>query len=174
MKRIFILTLFMFVSGLQAFAQSEYPRVEVTGGIAFQRSAGDNFPGWNASVAGNIRGGIGVVAEFAGIYQTKSGIKYSLYEYLFGPRINVRLKKATIFFHTLYGASNGRMAVSDFGLSRNFFSYTLGGGVDINAGKTVAVRVAQVDKFSWYSEGMSGTDFRYLAGIVFKLGGKKN
>ena len=50
--------------------------------------------------------------------------------------------------------------------------FTPGGGVDINAGKKVAVRLAQFDYIPTRFSGFWFHNFRYEAGIVFMVGGK--
>jgi hypothetical protein len=124
--------------------------------------------GWQASIAGNFHRNIGVVGDFGGQYKTIDGVSVHAYEYLFGPRFSVRAVKATGFFHALFGG----LSVGGEGFSENGFMMGFGGGVDVNAGRRIAVRVIQFDWLPNRIEGdWSSSEFRVGFGIVIKAGG---
>ena len=59
------------------------------------------------------------------------------------------------------------MSVSETG-----FAMAFGGGLDVNAGKRVAIRIFQLDYLPSRLAGVwSKKDFRASAGVVFKWGG---
>ncbi len=76
-----------------------------------------------------------IVGDFGGQYKDGG----SAMEYLFGPRANHRTDKATVFGHALFGGTH----FSDGG--GNHFTMAYGGGVDVNAGDKMAIRVVQFD-----------------------------
>ena len=106
--------------------------------------------------------------------------------YQFGPVIRFPWKSATVFGETLFGGSNtngyanlersidlggGTLNVSG---TQHPFSMSVGGGVDINVSKNVALRVAEVDYFlTRYTNPITSTNnqnnFRYLGGVVFRF-----
>jgi hypothetical protein len=172
MKRIAVIAILLFFTGVTAWAQDDFPRAEVAGGFAFQRSGSENFPGWHASVAGNFHTSVGIAGEISGLYKSVMGVNTSTYQFLLGPRFGVRMKSASVFSHILFGAMNSRVGYSGFNYSKSYFEMAYGGGVDVNAGKSLAIRVAQLDVLVARVQGIWGRDFRYMGGIVFKFGSK--
>lgn len=190
-KLIGMLSLVFLMAGL-AVAQ-DFPRAEVFGGYQFLRASGDDFSkmfhGWRASVAGNFNRYFGVEAAFTGTYGDLYDIegqpddpnidvnaRINNYLYLFGPRFTMRSERVTAFTHFLLGGSKTSVsaAASDplASLSANNFAWAIGGGLDLNVGKHVAIRPAQID----YIQIRSGEDlagdlncFGYSAGLVFKF-----
>jgi len=167
MKKLVFLMIFVFFVGLQAWAADDYPKGEITGGFAFVSDV-EWMPGWYAGAAYNFHPNVGLVGEISGVYKTILGVDTSMYFYLFGPRFNFRTERATFFVHALFGG----MSVKVASLSENNFAGAFGGGVDINAGKSIAIRVAQADLLYGKSGDAWARDFRYMGGIVFKFGGQ--
>jgi len=117
-----------------------------------------------------------------GVYSTQG----NMFTYLFGPQFNYRAKKARIFGETLFGGAYTNAysqiataaGVSNPSTNNNGFAMAFGGGLDINASKSVSLRLAEVDymmtRFQWPAIGTNNqSNFRYQAGIVFNLGGGK-
>jgi hypothetical protein len=161
---------------LPAKAQ-EVGRAEVFGGYSW---AGGNFHGWNASVAGNITKGFGVVADFSGHYGSELAGSLLIHEdahsFLFGPRVLFPGKRLTPFVYALFGAtrfhesaiiSGQKLSDSDTG-----FSSALGGGLDVKVNKRVAIRAFQLDYFRPNFFGESHNRGRLAAGIVIRFGKK--
>ncbi len=179
-----------------ALAQ-ETPRAEIFGGYSFLnfRSEGEgvNGHGFTVSVAGNLNKNVGLVGEF-GRQSASERInlrdffgdptlpnvtieaKASLATYVFGPRFYARSDRITGFAHALAGGARGRGEASasgvSGGLSDTGFALTLGGGIDINAGKYIAIRVGQFDYLLTRVFDGSQHNFKYSAGLVFKLGSR--
>lgn len=162
----------------------EAPRVEVFGGYSYARVDVTDFGhlnanGWNASVAGNFNKYVGVVADVSGHYKSDLGVHGSAYTFLAGPRAYARNEIATTFAHALFG-------VSRIGAEYNFilfkvrssataFAAAVGGGVDINAHRNVAVRAIQIDylltRFSdELGDRRTQNNLRVSTGIVFRFG----
>jgi len=186
-KALFGLLLLLAVP-FAAMAQPEYPPAEVFGGYSYFRAnpEGFNLHGWNASVTGNITHWFGIEGDVSGHYGSPSdrfgtipGIDIDQYNFLAGPRLAYRTGSITPFAHFLIGAARA-------GTHDEFFDDTttdwalatvIGGGLDINVSRSLAIRVAQADwLMTRFDTGYWGDDrqhnFRFSAGIIFKLGSK--
>jgi hypothetical protein len=145
--------------------------VEVFGGASVLRN-GPTAPsfslygGWQAEGSVNFTKNLGLTADFGGQYRSISGNRVSQYEYLFGPCAAARGHLGTVFVHALVGGNTFKA----FGRSTNGFAWGPGGGLDLNAGRHIAIRVIQADYIrtrlstSWFN------DARLGVGIVFKFG----
>jgi hypothetical protein len=113
-----------------------------------------------------------------GTYTTKM----NMFTYMFGPEVHVQTSKMKVFGEVLFGGSQTSgytNLYSATGLavnpSQHPFTMAFGGGIDINAGKHVAFRLAEMDwVLTRYTNVFTSTNnqnsFRYVGGIVFKLG----
>ncbi|MEW6208378.1 MAG: outer membrane beta-barrel protein [Acidobacteriota bacterium] len=171
MRKLLLLVAVLFVSAIPASAQ-DYPSAEIFGGYAYANIDvfdidRDSLNGFGVSFAGNLGPRFGLVAEFGGYYGDFEGIDIDAYTYLFGPRVNARGEAATGFAHILLGGATTKVE----GVSETDFALAVGGGVDINAGKSVAFRL-QFDYLPVFAEGETLHNFRFMTGIVFKVGNK--
>jgi len=169
MKRLVMLVAVMLVVVPVSLWAQDVPKAEVFGGFSWlsEKSSGSsdrwNPVGWQASVAGNVTSMFSVVGDFGGQY--KDGAK--LHEYMGGVRVTRRVEKAAVFAHALVGGAH----FSEGGFSDNAFLMGYGGGVDINAGEKIAIRVVQFDWLPARSDGeWSSNQVRLGFGIVFKSG----
>jgi hypothetical protein len=109
-----------------------------------------------------------------------------MFTYQFGPVVRIPWRSVTLFGETLFGGSNtngygnlekridaggGTLMISG---TQHPFSMAVGGGLDVNVSKTVAIRVAELDYFlTRYTNPITSTNnqnnFRYLAGVVFRF-----
>ena len=162
----------LILFGVPAWAQKEYPKAEVFGGFSFLRSEGENLAGWQGSVAGNFHRNIGFVGDFGGQYKNISGVGVSTYSYLVGPRFSFRDKRVTAFTHFLGGGANAGGGLEGISVRFSGPALACGGGVDVNLGKYVAIRVMQLD---WVMTRILGEwhthNVRYGTGVVFRFGG---
>jgi opacity protein-like surface antigen len=179
MKRVTLVAVcLLFISAI-AVAADDAPKAEVFGGYSYLRcdmggsDVSCNLNGWNTSVAFNAPKYFGIVADFGGTYGTvEDTVDMKVHSFLFGPKFSVRKEKYTPFAQALFGVANSKTKVSGVSLgSENGFAMTLGGGLDFNVGKKMAVRVAP-EYLMTRSEGESFNNFRLSAGIVFKLGNR--
>jgi hypothetical protein len=121
----------------------------------------------------------------AGTYKSNA----TMFTYLFGPVIKVPAKRVTPFFEVLFGGSNtnlyGQLSdaiVANGGTinkssTQHPFTMAFGGGLDVSLGRHVALRLAELDYvLTRYTNPLTQTNnqnnFRYLGGIVFKIGGE--
>lgn len=111
------------------------------------------------------------------------------FTWLFGPVVQIPTSKVKVFGELLFGGSNTNAYAN---LSRSIdagggtiplsgtqhpFTMALGGGVDVNVSKRIALRLGEFDYIlTRYTNPLTNTNnqnnFRYLAGVVFKLGGE--
>jgi peptidoglycan-associated lipoprotein len=199
-KLAFVLAL-GFLS-VPASAQSDYPRAELFGGFSFGSirvkdplGVFDHEPaeGFQAAIAVNVNRTLGIVADFGGLWGDlhrsvfsggTSGGTFRTLQVFVGPRFTKRTNRITMFVHALPGLAQQRDTI----MSTSFFfppstttstSYgfvvALGGGVDVNLGKRLAIRAVQVDylatRFSTPLFGNFGSNVRVGVGVVFKFGG---
>ena len=177
--RKLILLVVLVAAAVPSFAQSSSPSTEIFVGYSYLNAqpfgGRTSLNGFGASFAQNFGEKWGAVAEFGGNYATVHEVipgagtfdlKTSIYPFLFGPRLSHRGKAATGFGHVLLGGAR----INVEGGSGTSFAMAVGGGLDVNAGKSFAVRVGQVDYFPNRLNGTWNSDFRFQAGIVIKLG----
>lgn len=109
----------------------------------------------------------------------------NMFTYLFGPEIRIPLPKAKVFGEVLAGGSytdgyaNLSHSINQGGgsvpvPSQHPFTLAAGGGLDIEATKRVAIRVAEFDYvLTRYSNPLTNTsnqnNFRYCGGLVLKF-----
>ena len=171
-RLIFLAGLILVLLPLSLWAQTT-PQAEVFAGYSYVRAGGGppdiNLHGIDFSAAGNVNSTFGIVADIG--YYRSSGfiVPVNAVSYLFGPRISYRgNEKVTPFFQTLYGG----VRTSAAGTSDNMFAMTVGGGIDVTVHPSVAIRVAQAEYLLTRSNGVSTSNFRFAAGVVFRIGSK--
>jgi opacity protein-like surface antigen len=157
MRQFMIVAVALAVLLVPAMAQ-DFPRAEVFGGYQFTHlNPQINASGWNVSATGNVNKWFGVTADFSGAY--KSGER--LHTYMVGPTFSVRTERITPFAHALFGGATG---------GGSAFAMAVGGGVDLNASRHLAVRLIQADWLLLRSEGFTNKqNARVSAGIVFRF-----
>lgn len=147
MRYIFQLALVLFCASASFAQQPDYPKADFTVGFTLVRindvGFHENFYGVTLAPAGNINKNFGIEGDFTYVTKTFLGIRANALTYMGGPRFTARPKdsKAQPFVHALFGGTH----VSGGGFSDNGWAAKLGGGLDIVAGKHVAVRVFQID-----------------------------
>jgi opacity protein-like surface antigen len=171
---------------------SENPRVEVSVGYSYVRARTViptgccfNMNGGSASGAFNVNSWLGIAGDFGGYYTgnvRNSGFSLEVFSYTFGPRISIRRRRVTPFAQALFGGGHAGDTLYTVGFqqgsapptARNSFAMVLGGGLDVNVSRHIAIRAAQAD---WlYTQFPNGVDnrqnnLRITAGIVFRFGG---
>ena len=171
-KLIFLLGLLLLFAA--PVAAQDYPKGEFFGGFSVANS-GDGSPeqfyGFETSVTGNFNRSFGITGDFAAQFKSISGITIQTYQYLAGPRGAVRGDRVTGFVHALFGGLTVRASGGGASFSETGLAIALGGGLDVNAGKRVAIRVFQLDYLPNRLAGnWSKKDFRASAGVVFQWG----
>lgn len=99
---------------------------------------------------------------------------FNMFEYLFGPRFSRQKGRAEFFCHALIGGVHhwqGGAAYEPATLEGGGFAMAYGGGVELYAGKGMAIRILQIDWLPFRDDGSWRTDTtRFEFGIVFKAG----
>jgi opacity protein-like surface antigen len=132
------------------------------------------------------------ITEFAPYPQLSTEYKRNQTPFLFGPRFSYRQGRFRVFGHALLGGNHvsrsinaistyqdGTQTKSEYSQGYTSFATAFGGGLDISLGKLISVRPAQLDLLSTYrSYDTHHTEynqyqFRYSAGVVFKLDSTK-
>jgi hypothetical protein len=171
MRRHVLLFAFGLLVANPAFAQmrtSSIPLAEVFGGVSYFRAGvteGTNWAGWQAAVDYNLSKHAGVVLDFGGQYKSVAGTTLSLYQYMFGPRFKFRTGRATAFIHGLAGGDAAHVP----GHTQGAFAAGLGGGLDVNVGSLVAIRVFQIDWIHDRTGGVWTRNLRGAVGVVFRF-----
>lgn len=183
MKKLVLMAALVLLIPMAGMAQPDYPKAEIFAGYSFFRENPENFNlnGWNLSVTGNLAPWFGIEGDFSGHYGRPTdfgvpieGVNIDSHTFMGGPKLSFRGRNATGFTHFLIGFC--RAGTNDFGLSTSNFALAtvLGGGIDININRRIAVRPFQADylmtRFDPYEIGDRQNNFRFSAGIVFKLG----
>ncbi len=196
MQKFVVLVVFLGLLSLPLMA-ADTPKVEVFGGYEYMHlgNVGDtgldiNANGWDVSATFNANKHFGVAGDFSGNYSSKSGtigdlgtgtIKPHLFTYTFGPVISMDAGgKFNPFGHFLIGGGHlsasacgtngsGQSGCESLG-STNGLAMMAGGGLDVKAGKRMAIRLAQFDWVYLHSQGVGlSKNFRYSAGVVFNF-----
>ncbi|MGH9691311.1 MAG: outer membrane beta-barrel protein [Candidatus Acidiferrales bacterium] len=173
MKKWVLLCGLTLLFSLAASAQDN-PKVEAFGGYSYvhtnDQGASANFNGGSGSVSLNLNNWLGGVADFGGYHTSTNGADATVVTYLFGPKIAFRRSdRITPFAQVLFGGAHA--SAGAFG-SANAFAMTLGGGVDVNATKHIAVRVIQAEYLmTKFQDGGSDRQdsARISAGVVFRF-----
>jgi len=187
-----VVLLFLFLT--PAFAQ-ETPAWEVFAGYSVQRSTVreyykstptiysiqhrlENLDGWNVSVTENLNSWFGGTFDASGHYKTPSyrgsPNQEQMHSFLYGPRFSWRTSIIVPFAHVLLGATLSNVQVTPVGphTSDTSFAVAAGGGVDLNLGSRIAVRVFQADYLYANSLGNDKKNYRAAVGIVIHAGSK--
>lgn len=197
MRRAVSLSGLVVLLSLPAAAQ-DTPSAEVFGGYSYSSletgSGLDRLSlnGWNASVSGNVSRWLGVVGDVSGHYGSQASVNRNIHSFLFGPRFSYREKgRITPFVHALFGTARAHRESSGTGPAQTEtkFSMALGGGLDVHATDSLALRIVQADYLLTRFDEASGIvciqsittpcpttrtgtqhNFRFSAGVVFRFG----
>ena len=171
MKRLALSLVLALLGTVSARAQAAYPQGEIFAGVSYVRvtyQEGINLYGWQASPDWNVHKRVSVFLDFGGQYQRVPGpYLSSVYEYMIGPRLKYRTRRFTAFVHGMVGGDAANVTSFTYG----GFAFGGGGGLDVNVGKYVALRVFQIDSIHDITRGVWG--HRGAFGIVFKIGGAR-
>jgi outer membrane immunogenic protein len=137
--------------------------------------------GGGASAGFEVHGGLAAVGEFSGTHASNiapTGKDLTLTSYLFGPRYTYHAgQRLAPFGEVLVGLSHasGELAPTKTlsGASSNVFGAAIGGGLDYNAGRVLAIRIVQADylltTFANRADNHQN-NLRLGAGIVLRFG----
>ncbi len=144
-----------------------------------------DFQGYGSKqVTYNVTAPIGTSAGIipVGVYKSN----FNMFQYFFGPTINLPMKKVNVFGEVLFGQNNtnGYAELSNAIIAgggkisgvttQHPFALAIGGGFDVNLNDHIALRLGEFDYImTRYTNTLTSTNnqnnFRYLGGIVFKF-----
>jgi hypothetical protein len=192
MNKTFLLGTLLVAGVASAQELTETPKLEVGVNYTYTRvNPGGALNSYNANGGSayaeyNFNKVFGLVADMGGTYTgTVNGfpLDSTTFDYLFGPRFNLRHSRYTFYVQTLVGGerlSNGLNPGAAFpflAASQNDFAAALGGGVDVALTNHIAVKPIQVEYLMSEVSPAGPLNFvqnnlRYSAGLVFRLGSK--
>jgi len=172
---------------LTGFLGFSYAHTTINGGLRVAPAPATpsfgpfNLFGGTGSIQGNIRDWFGLKADFGGytFKELNPGTDGRLYTYMFGPVFTARNNpKWTPYFHTLFGVARLTASAPGINTHANVFGSLLGGGVDWNASRHIAIRLFQAEYLlTKFNDGIppgSGKNrqngARLSSGIVFNFG----
>jgi opacity protein-like surface antigen len=189
MKTIKLALAVFLASGAVMYAQENTPRVEV--GLEYSwlhvNSANYDYQrtgnGGSGYLEYNVNSLIGLVGDFGGYANTRTGINDKVVTYMFGPRFNWRHSRFNPYVQFLFGGAYAWAGPTNFSQNQNAFATAAGGGLDINLSNHISLKPIQVEYLttqfdsarlggSTQAFGDHQNDVRYSAGVVFKFGGK--
>jgi outer membrane immunogenic protein len=186
----FVLGLLMLSAVAVSAQEVTTPKVEV--GLTYSwlhvNSANYDYQrtgnGGSGYVEYNLNRMVGLVGDFGGYANTRTGINDKALTYLFGPRFNVRrFERWTPYVQFLFGGAYAWSGPNGFQQNQNAFATAAGGGLDYNLTKRISIKPIQVEYVTtqFDSARLGGStkgfgdhqnDLRYSAGVVFKFGGQ--
>ncbi len=163
------------------------------------RSGGFDYEatiGFQAAVTVNVNRTLGFVTDFGGQWGDlpftllpfgSSMGTFTIFQIFAGPRLTKHMGNVTVFVHALPGLARQRateqgtqpvsnpvdvsfVTVTTISTS-NSFAMALGGGVDVNLGKHLAIRAVQVDYLPTRLRGGWENSLRFGFGVVWQFGG---
>jgi hypothetical protein len=177
-----------------AFAQNS-PKAEIFAGYSYADAEVSNISkGWNGAVAGNFTNWFAVVGDVSGHYHSQNAVgiegepvtnvetKIHVYTFALGPQFTMRIGRVAPFVHLLAGIAHTGLSVSEHAGNVNFsvsdssngFAGIAGGGLDIEATRSLAIRVIQADynyiQFDTFGvKGLHSNAVRIGAGLVIRF-----
>jgi hypothetical protein len=180
----------LLLSAIAASAQETTPKVEIGLNYSWLHVNSANFDyqrtgnGGSGYLEYNVSRVLGLVADFGGYANTRTGINDKALTYLFGPRFNLRhFERFTPYLQFLFGGAHAWSGPNDLQQTQDSFATAAGGGLDVNLSKHISIKPIQVEyvmtQFDSAALGGSTKDFgnhqndiRYSGGVVFKFGGE--
>jgi hypothetical protein len=186
----------VLLSASAAFAQAnDYPKWDFTAAFTLNNfetpppTTRHNFKGFTAAIGGNFRRWAAVEGDLTYTRGTVAGVSRSLFTYLVGPRFTKRITPGSgssttrhnhpepdvtkpskfayePFVHALIGGGH----LNGFSGSTNGWAGKFGGGVDIVAGKHIAIRVIQIDYYRYHGHLPIGLPKQRLDNVAFTFG----
>ena len=183
----------LLAANLTARAQ-EFPRWEAFGGFSYANvdlgpqaslfnPSNRNYEGFDLDFSFNPSRYMRLVADVSFQFGKTSAtppppftkIHLQTTEALFGPQFTLRRHKATVFGNTLVGVTNTLLqgqagTLYEDLISQNSLTLGLGGGLDVNWTRLVAIRAFQIQYLPTRRGGVWETTFTVMTGVVFRFG----
>jgi opacity protein-like surface antigen len=172
--------LLVAVLAFSALASAQVPAGNVFFGYSYGHTGlsgngNTGLNGWEGSLEGKIIPFVGIVADLNGQYGSTSSfptsngslvhVSASEYNFLFGPRVSVSVKRFRPFAQALVGVSHVGASGSGYSASDTALGYALGGGLDYKVWGPLGWRF-QGDFLQTRFFGTTQNDGRFSTGIV--------
>lgn len=145
------------------------PKLDLFAGYSLLKLEEESRHGWEASLAWNLRGRLGLVADLAGHYKGD----FDDLSYMGGLRYAFHGDKLTPFVHALAGGMRDRASISVLGVtiseSNTHFAWAAGGGLSYRISGRLDARV-QADYFNVRIESTNDGNPRFAAGVAYRFG----
>jgi len=191
-----LLLLFCCLTPLSGMAQDpppsspDAPRVEIFGGYSFLHAdLGDTeyLNGFHVSAALNPKKWVGMAADLSSSYGKTTTItaidtftpNIGTQLLTFGPRFSLRSEMITSFGHVMFGVARIRQSNAPgltnptlvlMGGTETAPAVQFGGGVDLNATDSLAIRIFQADYLMTFFNSARQNHIRLSTGVVLRLG----
>jgi hypothetical protein len=186
MRKLLLVLTAVALCSVCGFSQDKF---DLYGGYSLFRldanaAPGDrNLNGFDAEIGGKVLPFISLVGDVSGHFHSQGDglggtVDTSLYNFLVGPRVSVKLGNIKPFAHALFGVARGKTMQTGFeDVTQNNFATAIGGGVDIGVAPFISIRPVKLDYVlvrtdpsqvtDAFGNGISRTNnLRYSAGIV--------
>ena len=156
-----------------AAEEAARPSAELFAGYSYARSEGRGLHGGDASLSVPITRWVALEADVGANYGREDDIHHRRLTLMGGPRFAYRTDRFVLFTHYLAGVARSSSSLKVLGVditeSVTGFAMAFGGGVDVAAWQTWAVR-AQGDYVLVRAQGTTNKDPRVSVGVVFRAG----
>ena len=157
-----------------AFFGYSYERADLNSG------SGANLNGWDGSLEGSVLPHVGIVVDVSGHYGQEnfpilciaaisapcpSKVSASVHNFLFGPRVSIKVGKYTPFAHVLIGASHINGSNSLLSNSDTSLGLAYGGGIDYRLARVLGWRT-QIDLLQTRFFSNTQNNVRLSTGLV--------
>jgi hypothetical protein len=130
--------------------------------------------GYTVSAQENLNSWFGGAVDFSEHIGTDNRFKVNTESMMYGPVFSYRKSRViTPFAHGLLGAVRGGPEYLNISKSEYHFGAYAGGGLDLNVGHGLALRLIQADYLYTHFSNFRQNNLRLSAGIVLLLGTKK-
>lgn len=165
------LCLVLLFGGIAVAQDREYPKWDFTGAFTYNDlqtpapRTRQGLYGFTGAPAWNFRKNWALEGDVTYTWKNLNGIKRSLLSFIAGPRYTYRSSSiGQPFAHALVGGGH----LSGFGNATNGWVGKFGGGLDLLAGKHVAIRAFQVDYYRYH--GHLNTGKQRLDNVALTVG----
>jgi len=170
---------FLALSSSCLFAQ-KLPEIDVYGGFSHIRFNSPSFGfsnysslnGYSASItAPHLYEQLGLTFNASGDYSSK----LTVYNFLLGPQFTFERGRIRSFGNALFGKGEAKVQTkTEFRneIASQGFAAAVGGGIDINIARRIAVRAIDIDYVHTKTFGSTQNTLRISAGVVYQFGRK--
>jgi hypothetical protein len=184
---------FVFLAATVAVGAQEFPRWEAFGGFSYANinlgpqaslfnPSNGNYEGFDLNFSFNPSRNVRLLSDVGFQFGKTTAtppppftkIHLQTTEALFGPQFTLRRPKTTAFANVLVGVTNSRLygqagTLYEDLISQNSLTLGLGGGLDVNWTRLVAIRAFQAEYLPTRRRGAWEATYTIAAGVVFKL-----